>query len=200
MTAETLSRRYPLWLIRVLRISFFIVLLIISAKVRIELPNTPVPITGQTLIVLLSGMILGPVEGMLSVLSYVAAIASGLPIDARGLGQGIFVGPTAAQFATGGYLIGFIPAAFVAGLAWRVKSEPAHLVLTFLCGLAAAAIILIFGTLGLAFYRQLPVENALLLSVYPFMLIEPGKALLAASLSTLKRESWLRWFPPNGTL
>ncbi len=90
MIAELASRRYPLWLVRVFRVALFSVLLALAARVRIELqPNTPVPITGQTLIVFLSGMVLGPVEGAASVIAYVAAIAGGLPLDTRGLGPAV---------------------------------------------------------------------------------------------------------------
>jgi biotin transport system substrate-specific component len=191
MIAELASRRYPLWLVRVLRIALFSVLLALAARVRIELqPNTPVPITGQTLIVYLAGMVLGPWEGASSVIAYVAAIAGGLPLDTRGLGPAVFVGPTA------GYLIGFIPAAFVAGLAWRTEGWR-KLILSVICGLAGAAILLAIGTLGVSLFVGNSWGTALLFGLFPFMLIEPGKVLLAASLAHLGRESWLRWLAPH---
>jgi biotin transport system substrate-specific component len=191
MIAELASRHYPLWLVRILRIALFTALLALAARVRIELqPNTPVPITGQTLIVYLAGMALGPVEGAASVIAYVAAIAGGLPLDTRGLGPAVFVGPTA------GYLIGFIPAAFVAGLAWRASGWR-KLILSVLCGLAGAAILLAIGTLGVALFVQTSWGTALILGLFPFVLIEPGKVLLAASLAQLGRESWRRWITPH---
>lgn len=191
MIAELASRRYPLWLVRVLRIALFSVLLALAAKVRIELqPNTPVPITGQTLVVFLAGMVLGPIEGAASVIAYVAAIAGGLPLDTRGLGPAVFVGPTA------GYLIGFIPAAFVAGLAWRAEGWR-KLILSVLCGLVGAAILLAIGTLGVALFLKISWGTALILGLFPFVLIEPGKVLLAASLSRLGSESWRRWIGPQ---
>jgi biotin transport system substrate-specific component len=189
MLAEMTGRRYPLALIRVLRFGFFVALLAIAAKIRFVLPDTPVPITMQTLAVFLTGMALGPAEGALSVAGYVAAIAGGLPLDTYGLGPAVFAGPTA------GYLLGFIPAAFVAGLAWRV-SERYKLILSIACGLAAAILILAAGTLGVAIFRQIVWWDALLLGLFPFMLVEPGKVLLAASLVKLGRESWLRWIAP----
>jgi biotin transport system substrate-specific component len=189
MIAEITGRRYPLGLIRVLRIGFFVAVIAIAAKIRIVMPNTPVPITMQTLAVFLAGMALGPVEGALSVAGYVGAIAGGLPLDASGLGPAVFAGPTV------GYLVGFIPAAFIAGLAWRAN-ERYRLILSMACGLAAAILILAVGTLGVAAFRQMAWGEALLLGVFPFMLIEPGKVLLAASLVKLGHESRLRWIAP----
>ena len=83
-------------------------LLIACAQIRIPLPFTPVPITGQTFGVLLTGALLGSRYGTLVVIAYVVQGLTGLPVFA-GLKGGIAVsfGPT------GGYILGFIPAAFV---------------------------------------------------------------------------------------
>src|SRR4051812_14099048 len=102
MLAQVTSRHYPLWVIRVLRIVLFTVLITIAARVSIPVPGTPVPITMQVLSVLLAGMVLGPVEGGLSVVAYVGAIAAGVPLDAKGFGAASLISPTA------GFLIGFI--------------------------------------------------------------------------------------------
>lgn len=67
MKAETLIRRYPLWLIRVLRVALFVGILTLSARITLHIPGTPVPITGQTWAVRLTGMVLGLIEGLLSV-------------------------------------------------------------------------------------------------------------------------------------
>ena len=77
----------------------------LSAQVRIPLPFTPVPITMQTFLVLISGVILGRRWGGLSQIMYVGVGVLGIPWFA---GSSIF-GPT------GGYLIGFILAAFFLG-------------------------------------------------------------------------------------
>lgn len=79
----------------------------------------PVPITLQTLGVMLAGAMLGPVRGMLSALIVVLLASSGLPILAGGRGGlGVLVGPT------GGYLVGWIPGAAIVGLLvkyWAIK-------------------------------------------------------------------------------
>src|SRR3989338_3067524 len=77
---------------------------------RIPLPFTPVPITLQTLAVLLSGAMLGPYYGALSMIIYLALGAIGLPVFAGGSsGIGALLGPT------GGYLLSYPIAAFVIG-------------------------------------------------------------------------------------
>lgn len=81
------------------------------AQVEIPLPFTPVPITGQTFGVLLVGAALGSKRGATSLASYLGMGLIGLPFFAGGAhGLKIVVG------ATGGYLLGFIVAAYVVGL------------------------------------------------------------------------------------
>jgi biotin transport system substrate-specific component len=81
------------------------------AQVEIPLPFTPVPITGQTFGVLLVGAALGSKRGAASLASYLVMGLVGLPFFAGGAhGLQIVIG------ATGGYLIGFIVAAYVIGL------------------------------------------------------------------------------------
>src|SRR5213592_2880824 len=82
------------------------------AQVSIKLPFTPVPITGQTLGVLLVGASLGPMLGGASMLLYLAEGAIGLPFFAGGDHGASFLGFGAA---TGGYLWGFVLAAALVG-------------------------------------------------------------------------------------
>ena len=85
-------------------------LLALSAQIVLPLPFSPVPVTAQTLIALLSGAVLGSRLGPLSVLVYLTEGAMGLPFFARGqAGLGYLRG------VTGGYLIGFVVAALVVG-------------------------------------------------------------------------------------
>lgn len=173
------------WQLRLLRVAFFTVLIAISAKITIPLPGTPVPFTAQTLMILVTGMLLGPVEGALSVMVYLGGIAAGMPIDAFSRGSAALVGPTA------GYLLGFVPAVIVAGLGWRAPLKW-RVFVNLAAGLVAAAIILGVGMVGLYLLRGSWLV-AFSSGVLPFVLVDFGKALLAASLVNLGDQSWLRW-------
>jgi biotin transport system substrate-specific component len=85
-------------------------LIALSARVHLVLPFSPVPITGQTFAVLLLGALYGSIRGPATVLTYLAFGGLGLPVFAGGAsGVARFLGPT------GGYLVGFLAAAFVVG-------------------------------------------------------------------------------------
>ena len=82
------------------------VFLALTARIRVISPFTPVPITGQTLGVIVLGALYGPRRGALAVAAYLLEGLLGAPVFAGGLsGPAIFLGPT------GGYLVGFVPAA-----------------------------------------------------------------------------------------
>jgi len=82
----------------------------------IPMPLVPVPLTLQTLVVMLAGLIIGPRAAGLSVLLYVVLAAIGFPVlpGARG-GLAVLLGPT------GGFLLGMIPGAMVTG--WLARSS-----------------------------------------------------------------------------
>jgi len=89
----------------------FSLFMALSAQIAIPLPFTPVPVTGQTLAVLLTGAVLGPRLGFAAVLLYLAEGAMGLPVFSGGRGgAAMFFGPT------GGYLMAFPLAAWLTGL------------------------------------------------------------------------------------
>lgn len=151
----------------------------ICAQVAIPLPFSPVPITGQTFAVLLTGALLGSKRGSLALLAYLAEGAIGFPVFAGGTaGLLCLVGPT------GGYLIGFIVAAFITGLlaerGWdqRVRT-------TFLAMLIGNAAIYIFGLLWLA--RFVESGKVLSLGFYPFI---PGDFLKLALSAILLPLGW----------
>jgi len=81
----------------------------LCAQIKIQ-PFGPVPITGQTFAVLMIGALLGARRGALAVLAYLAQGLAGLPVFAMASGPAALLGPT------GGYLAGFVPAAYVTGL------------------------------------------------------------------------------------
>jgi len=96
------------WQQRAIGVAALAALAILAARAP-EVEIGPVPLTLQTLAVFLSGLVLGARDGALAQIGYVTLIAAGFQFDARGLGPAVFAGPTA------GYLIGFIPCAYVTG-------------------------------------------------------------------------------------
>lgn len=142
------------------------------AQVAIPLPFSPVPITGQTFAVLLVGALFGGSRGGLSVLLYLLEGAVGLPVFAGGAaGLARLAGPT------GGYLVGFVVAAFVVGLlaqrGWDRRVES-----TALAMLVGNVLIYAFGLSGLAHF--VGVEKAFSLGFLPFIVGDLLKLTLAA--------------------
>lgn len=150
----------------------------LCARISIPLPGTPVPITGQTLALLLTGAILGPRRGALAMVLYLAEGAMGLPVFAPSavLPQGIgrLLGPT------GGYLFSYpLVAALVGWLATRGWDR--HIPSALLMFLVGNVVVYLFGVSWLHLFRgtfgQLSVMWA---GVYPFLLGDAIKIGLAA--------------------
>ncbi len=87
---------------------------LLTAGSWLSVPFYPVPLTMQTLAVLLVGGLLGPRRGPAAVAGYLALGLAGTPVFHNGIG-----GPAVLLGPTGGYLLGFVPAAFLMGLAAR---------------------------------------------------------------------------------
>lgn len=160
----------------------FALLTALAAQISIPLGFTPVPITGQTFAVLLAGGTLGAWRGGVSQLLYVALGAVGLPFYADGEG-----GWTAATGATGGYLLGFVVAAALIG--WMAERGQDRDVSTAIPAfLAGSVIFYTFGLPWLALETGVPFsgpvagDNALAWGLYPFVLGDVLKAILAGLL------------------
>ncbi len=149
-------------------------LIALCAQIAIPLPFSPVPITGQTLAVLLVGALLGSRRGGLCLLTYLVEGIAGLPVFAGGAtGLAHLLGPA------GGYLIGFTAAAYITGLlaerGWDRRTET-----TLLAMLLGNAVIYAFGLPWLAFFAG--VGRVLPLGLYPFIAGDLLKSILAAML------------------
>lgn len=107
----------------------------LGATPPIPIGILPVPVTLQTFGVMLAGLVLGPRRAATAMLVIVALVAMGLPVLAGGRGGlGVLVGPTA------GYLLGWVPAAFVIGFLAR-RAERIDNVLGRSLALVAACIL-----------------------------------------------------------
>ena len=153
----------------------FAVVLAAASQVAVPLPFTPVPLTLQPLVVVLAGLTLGPVAGAISMALYLAAGAAGLPVFAPMGAPGIarFFGPT------GGYLIAYPAAAFVAGVLARRSPT---LLGRWLAAVFGIAVIFIGGITQLAVLTG-SVSRAIALGMTPFALLDLVKALVAAAIA-----------------
>jgi len=160
---------------RLLGVSVFVILTALGAFVRIPLPFTPVPITLQTLFVLLCGALLGSHLGGIAQLSYIILGVSGVPIFA-GAGSGLFYlcGPTA------GYLFGFVLSSLWLGKFIRYCKN--NVFLTFAILSIADLIILSSGIMWLRFLFGYPLAKLLFIGFIPFIPGDLLKALVAAFL------------------
>lgn len=161
---------------RALAVAVFVVLTALGAHVEVPLPL--VPITLQTLFVVLSGILLGPWLGAASQLAYLGVGLAGAPVFAMAPGPAALMGPTA------GYLLAFPPAALLAG--WLAGPATGRgLVRGFrLTGAAfvASFAILAGGVAWLALAMGDP-ERALAVGLVPFLPGDVMKTLLAVLIA-----------------
>lgn len=145
---------------------------LITAGSWLSIPLPPVPLTLQTLFVLLAGIVMKR-YGVIPVTLYVLLGAAGLPVFHNGTaGLGILLGPT------GGFLVGFIPAALVTGVAYEHKSPKLRS-----AGLVAAtAVTYVFGVAWLSFSASLPIYQGILLGVAPFIVGDMVKIAAAYAI------------------
>lgn len=147
-------------------------LLALAAKVQV--PFWPVPMTLQTLAVLMIGATLGARMAGATLLAYLAEGAVGLPVFASGAGLAYMAGPT------GGYLLGFLLAATFVGLAadrgWLRGGVPVAAVM-----FAAMALIYLPGVAWLA--ALIGAEKAVAGGLVPFLPAEAFKLALAVLLA-----------------
>lgn len=149
-------------------------LIALCARVTILLPFSPVPVTAQTFAVLMTGALLGAKRGSLAALAYIVEGASGLPIFALGGGFAELLGPT------GGYLIGFIPAAYVTGYLAQ-KGWDRRIGTTVLAMIFGNITIYTFGLLWL--FRLMGISKSVLSAgLYPFIIGDLVKIVLAAAV------------------
>lgn len=157
------------------------VLLTLSAKIKLPLPY--VPMTLQTLVVLLIGAAYGWRLGVATVIAYLGEGAAGLPVFAGPVGGlAPLVGPTA------GYLFGFVAAAFITG--WLSERGWDRSVPRLFVAMGMGHIIILAAGFGwLAFGVRLGVEKAWLVGVVPFIAASVIKNSLGAVLIPAMRRA-----------
>lgn len=148
------------------------ILLAFCSQIKLTLPFTPVPITFQTLAVLLIGVSLGSRCGALAILCYFAEILMGLPVLSGGMADPlVFLGPK------GGYILGFCAQAFCMG--WFVeKSFWSRSTTLLIGGLVSCALQLTLGMWVLAAYVGW--SHVGVMGLFPFL---PGEILKVLVMS-----------------
>jgi biotin transport system substrate-specific component len=147
----------------------FAIVTALSAQIRFVIPISPVPITGQTFVVLLAGLVLGSTFGAVSMLMYLFIGMSGLPFFSAGVaGLAILKSPTI------GYIIGFFLAANVIG---RFANKP-------ILGIALGSVLIyICGVVGLMLILNVTVINAITIGIVPFIIGDLIKSIMAIGVA-----------------
>jgi biotin transport system substrate-specific component len=174
------SRKIPTVLKSITQVIGSSLLIGLFSYVSIPLPFTPVPIVAQATLVLLLGVLLGSKKAASSVALFIAQGAAGLPVFAGGaFGVATLLGPR------GGYLIGYLLAAYAAGKLMEVAGKKTILN-AFMSMYAGNVIIYLCGSFGLSYF--VGGAKALSLGVLPFVIGDLIK--IGLSLSFLKLIRW----------
>ena len=165
--------------------------IILAVSSKIKIPFYPVPMTMQTLAVLVIGILFGWKLGIATIILYLFEGIIGLPVFAgtpeKGIGLIYFTGPTM------GYLIGFIPAVFFSGLL-RVYFKYnlfVRLILNFALYSFSVSFIYIFGLIWLNNFVQ--ADQLLAFGVLPFLPAEILKISILSVAVTLLNKDTLSW-------
>ena len=155
---------------------------------KIPLGFTPVAITLQTLVVLMSGAMLGPYYGALAMILYVVVGALGLPVFAGGgPGIGAILGPT------GGYLISYFIAAFAIGKVVQMRKEPKYIDYAIAMVVGTLIIYLLGAGWAMVVLPELTLAAVLIGWVLPFIIGDTIKLLAAAYIAkTVSLKQYLR--------
>src|SRR3954470_8934176 len=161
-------------------IAGFAAAMAVAAQVSLPIPFTPVPFTLQPLVVVLAGLMLGPVAGAASMALYLAAGAAGLsvfsPVGAPAIAR--LFGPT------GGYLIAYPVAAWIAG---ALAGKQSSFFRRFIAACAGIVAIFVGGIAQLTIITH-SLSTAIDMGITPFFPLDAVKALIAAGIATPKQK------------
>ncbi|TFE00016.1 biotin transporter BioY [Jeotgalibacillus sp. R-1-5s-1] len=140
---------------------------------QVEIPLPLVPISGQTLAVGIAATILGSRYGAFAMIIYMLLGITGLPVFAGFAGGAhVVAGPT------GGYIVGFIAAAYLTGL--FLEKTSFTIKMAIIANLIGMIVTLTFGAIWLKVLLDMSWPAAMAAGVYPFLVVGVIKALLAA--------------------
>ena len=168
------------------KMALMIAVCAVCSQISLPLPFSPVPFTLQTLAVMLAALILGPLYGGLALSVYVLAGCLGLPVFAQGAaGLGVVAGPT------GGFLMAFIPAAFL--IPWLQQKLPfaKGWLKRLLACIIGLCLIYLWGMFWLHWQTGMGIPAAFASGVLPFLPLEAVKILLAVKISDVLAKNGL---------
>jgi len=173
MTTLALAVRSPRT--RAIGIVIAAIALALASQIAIPLPGTPVPLTLQPFVVVLAGLLIGPLDAAAAMVLYLMAGAAGAPVFAPigppGLAR--LLGPT------GGYLLAYPAAAAVAGWLGAGRERFATRLVAAICGI----LVLYLGGLAQLTIFMGSLSAAAVFGVLPFVAADLLKAIVAAALS-----------------
>ncbi len=153
---------------------------LMAAGAFLAIPIGPVPIVLQNMFVFLAGLLLGSRWGLAGVAVYLLTGACGLPVFAGGLGGiGRIVGPT------GGYLLGYLPAVFIAGyISEKTGKRVGYDILAMIC---ATAVLYACGVTWLKILTGMTWSKTMMVGMYPFLVGDALKIVAAALIARALR-------------
>jgi biotin transport system substrate-specific component len=156
--------------------ALFAALTAILSYITIPLPFTPIPITAQSLAVMIAGCVLTPIQAGLSMIIFLFMGCIGIPVFSAGrAGIGIVVGKS------GGYLIGYFAGAVIISLLTRRKKSLMNMFLA--CVLGGIVVVHFMGTAWLGFITKIGIKNAFIVGSLPFLPGDIIKSIAAVFIS-----------------
>ena len=167
-------------------VALFAAISAISGFLAVPVPGTPVPIVLQNMMVVLSGMLLGPVLGTFSTLLFVVAGLLGLPILSGGTG-----GFAKLMSPTGGFIVGYVISSLVAGLILGrpVYGKKVSIVKIIVAAFTGFVVMYIPGILHFMNIMDADLKESLMLCILPYLPGDLLKLILCVLLSVALRSS-----------
>ena len=156
--------------------ALFATLTAVLSYITIPLPFSPIPITGQSLAVMLAGLVLSPLEACLSMTTFLLMGIIGLPVFSAGkAGPGVIFG------TSGGYLVGYLLGAVVISLLIRKNKSK---ILMYLSGFVGGIVVVhFFGVCWLSFISGMSLTKSFIIGSLPFLPGDTVKLIVAVPLA-----------------
>lgn len=159
----------------------FAALIGVMGYVSVPIPISPVPITGQTLVIMLIGLLLTPKQAFYSVAAWILVGVAGAPVFSSGrAGVGVLASPS------GGYILGFLIGAVVISLMVGKEAGMAKMYVATIVG--GMAVVYACGVPIMAFLLSMDAVTVLKAGVLPFLIGDFIKVLIAVNLAYALRK------------